>query len=83
MDVAHRLLLSGSYRGSCCCPLLWISRVVVVLVVLILSVILALRGYTPGAITGSVLMLVAGAVTASGRLVGVQDERSTMTKPAS
>jgi hypothetical protein len=50
--------------------------------VLILAAILALRGYTPGAITGPVLMLVAGAVTAAGRLVGVQHDRSTTTKPA-
>ncbi|MBV8996021.1 MAG: hypothetical protein JO287_20490 [Pseudonocardiales bacterium] len=55
---------------------------VVVLAVLILAALLALRGYPPGAITGPVLMLVAGAVSAAGRLVGAQHERSTTTKPA-
>jgi hypothetical protein len=42
--------------------------VVVVLAVLILVVVLALRGYAPEAIVGPVLMLVAGTVTAAGRL---------------
>jgi hypothetical protein len=82
MDIAPRLLPSDFCRGSCCCPLLWICRVVVVLAVLIFAVILAVRGYPPGAITGPVLMLVAGAVTAAGRLVGAQHERSITTTSA-
>ena len=68
MYIVRCLLLPGSCHGSCCCPLLWICRVVVVLAVLILVVVLALRGYAPEAIVGPVLMLVAGTVTAAGRL---------------
>lgn len=60
--------------GSCC-RLLSICRVVVVLVVVVLAVVLALRGYPPGAITGSVLVLVGSAVAAADRLVGVGRRR--------
>jgi hypothetical protein len=59
--------------------LLSICRVVVVLVVVlvvvVLAVVLALRGYPPGAITGSVLVLVGSAVAAADRLVGVGRRR--------
>lgn len=48
---------------------------VVVLVVVVLAVVLALRGYPPKAITGPVLVLVGGAVAAVDRLVGVGRRR--------
>lgn len=83
MDITRRLLLPDSCHWSCCCPLLWICRVVVVIAVLILAVVFALRGYPPEAITGPMLVLVAGAVTAAGRLVGAQHGPSATTKPAS
>jgi hypothetical protein len=51
-------------------------RVVVMLAVLVLVVVLALRGYPPGSITGPVLVLVAGTVAAADRLVGVQGVRA-------
>ncbi len=82
MDIAPRSLLPGSCRESRCCPLLWVCRVVIVLAVLILAVVLALRGYPPEAITGPVLVLVAGAVTAANRLAGAQHRRSATPKPA-
>lgn len=64
-------------RGSPCCPpLLPIWRIVVVLAVLVLAVILALRGYPPEAITGPVLVLVAGAVAAADRVAPGHRERS-------
>lgn len=71
-------------RGSCCCcyPLLSICRIVIVVAVLVLAVVLALRGYPPEAITGPVLVLVAGAVAAVDRLLGVQRVRTASALPA-
>ncbi|MGH3934362.1 MAG: hypothetical protein ACRDS1_05200 [Pseudonocardiaceae bacterium] len=71
-----------SCRASRCCPLLSICRIVVVLAVLVLAVVLALRGYAPAAITGPVLVLVAGAVAAADRLIGVQRVRPVSALPA-
>ena len=68
MELAHRSLLPVVW--SCCCPMLWICRVVVVLAVLVLAVVLALHGYPPAAITGPVLVLAVGAVGAANRLAG-------------
>jgi hypothetical protein len=52
------------------------------LVVLILAVLFALRGYAPEAIIGPVLALVAGAVATIDRLVGVQRVRPVSALPA-
>ncbi len=82
MNIARRSLLPGSCRESRCCPLLWICRVVIVLVVLILAVILALRGYPPEAIAGSVVVLVTGAVTAANQLASTQHGRPASPEPA-
>jgi hypothetical protein len=68
--------------GSCCGRLLSICRVVV-LVVVVLAVVLALRGYPPKAITGPVLVLVGGAVAAVDRLVGVGRRRRVLALLAS
>ena len=73
MITTRCVTLSLSCRGSCC-PLLWGFRVVVMLAVLVLVVVLALRGYSPGSVVGPVLVLVAG--TAADRLVGVQGARA-------
>jgi hypothetical protein len=74
--------LPVSRQTSRCCPLRSICRIVVVLTVLVLAVVLALRGYAPEAITGPVLVLVAGAVAAADRLVGAQRVRAVSTLPA-
>jgi hypothetical protein len=68
--------------GSWCYPLLSIFRMVIMLVVLILAVLFALRGYAPEAIIGPVLALVAGAVATIDRLVGVQRVRPVSALPA-
>jgi hypothetical protein len=78
MTIVRCSRLLASYRGSRCCPLLSIGRIVIVLVVLILAVILVVQGYPPEAITGPVLVLLAGAVAAADRLVGMG-----RTRPAS
>jgi hypothetical protein len=58
-------------------------RTVIVLAVLVLAVVFALRGYAPEAITGPVLVLVAGAIAAADRLVvGVQRGRAVSAFPA-
>lgn len=56
-----------------------------VLVVLVLAVVLASRGYAPGAITGPVLVLVlvAGTVAAADRLTGVPGMGPVSAPPAS
>ena len=59
-----------------------LCRVVVVLVVMVLAVVLALRGYPVGAITGPVLVLVAGAVAAADRLTGVPRVGPVLALPA-
>jgi len=64
------------YRGSYCYPLLSGCRIVVVLAVLVLAVVLTLRGYPPEAITGPILVLVAGTVAATDRLFGLEGARS-------
>lgn len=51
----------------CCSPVLSPCRIVVVLPALVLVVILALRGHPPQAITGLVLVLLAGAAAAAER----------------
>jgi len=57
-------------------------RIVIVLIVLILAMVLALRGYSPEAITGPVLVLVVGTVGVVDRLVGVQSVQAVSTVPA-
>ena len=69
--------------GLRCCPLLPICRMVMVLVVLVVAVVLALRGYSPEAITGPVLVLLVGAVAAADRLVDVRRVRPVSALPAS
>lgn len=82
MMIVRCLRLPVSCRRSCCCLPLPICRMVIVLAVLVLAVILALRGYPPGAITGPVLVLVAGAVAAADRLVGLRQVRTVSASPA-
>lgn len=69
-------------RGPRCWPPLLICRTVIVLAVLVLAVVFALRGYSPEAITGPALVLVAGAIAAADRLVGVQRGRAVSAFPA-
>jgi hypothetical protein len=72
-----------SCRGPRCWPPLSMCRTVIVLAVLVLAVVFALRGYAPEAITGPVLVLVAGAIAAADRLVvGVQRGRAVSALPA-
>lgn len=78
-----RLSLLPVSCGSRCWPLLSVCRVVVVLVVLVLAVVLASRGYAPGDITGPVLVLVAGAVAAADRLTAVPGMGPVSAPPAS
>jgi hypothetical protein len=77
MITARCLTLSLSYRGPRY-PLLSSCRIVVVLTVLALAMILAVQGYPPGEITGPLVVLVAGTVAATDRLVG-----RTRTRPVS
>jgi hypothetical protein len=79
--MVERLSLLPVFCGSRCWPLV-VCRVVLVLVILVLAVVLALRGYAPGAITGGVLVLVEGAVAVADRLVGSQCVRSVSALPA-
>jgi hypothetical protein len=74
--------LPVSCRGSRCWPPLSICRTVIVLAVLVLAVIFAVRGYAPEAITGPVLVLVAGGIAAADRLVGIQRGRAVSAFPA-
>jgi hypothetical protein len=74
MITARCLTLSLSYRGPGY-PLLSSCRIVVVLTVLALAGVLAVRGYSPEAIAGPILVLVAGAVAAAERLVGIAHTR--------
>lgn len=69
-------------RGPCY-PLLLICRAAVLVAVVVLATIFALRGYAPGTIPGPVLVLVAGAVAAADRFIGVQRARvvSTVSTP--
>jgi hypothetical protein len=75
MIIACCLRLPVSCRGPRCWPPLSICRTVIVLAVLVLAVVFALRGYSPEAITGPALVLVAGVIAAADRLVGAQRER--------
>ena len=70
-----------SCHVSPCCPMMSIGHIVVVLAVFVLAVVLALRGYTPGAITGPLLVLVAVSVEAADQLVGVQQVRPVSALP--
>jgi hypothetical protein len=83
MTIARGSCPLASYRGSRCCPLLSIGRIVIVLAVLILAVVLAVQGYPPETITGPVLALVAGAVAAADRLIGMERMRSVSVLAAS
>jgi hypothetical protein len=78
--------LPVSCRGPRCWPPLSICRTVIVLAVLVLAVVFAvvfaLRGYAPETITGPALVLVAGAIAAADRLVGVQRGRAVSALPA-
>lgn len=74
--------LPVSCRGPRCWPPLSMCRTVIVLAVLVLAVFFASRGYAPEAITGPVLVLVVGAITAADRLVGVQRGRAVSALPA-
>ena len=80
--IATRCLRSPFSCGGSCGLLLVLCRVVVVLVVMVLAVVLALRGYPVGAITGPVLVLVAGAVAAADRLTGVPRVGPILALPA-
>jgi hypothetical protein len=53
-----------------------------VLAVLVLAVVFALRGYSPEAITGPALVLVAGVIAAADRLVGAQRARPASVPPS-
>jgi len=69
--VIDRYLPRPVYQGSRCCPLLLIGRIVVVVVVLVIAAVLAVRGYPLEQIIGPMLVLVAGAVAATDRLLGI------------
>lgn len=71
----------ASCHVSPCCPLLSIGRIVIALAIFVLAVVLARRGYSPGAITGPVLVLVTVAVAAADRLIGVQRVRPVSALP--
>lgn len=81
MITARCSTLSLCYRGPRY-PLLSTRCIVIVLAMLVLAVVLALRGYSPQAITGPVLVLVVGTVAAAERLIGVQGARAISTVPA-
>jgi len=69
--VIDRYLPRSVYEGSRCCPLLLIGRIVVVVVVLAVAAVLTVKGYPPEEIIGPMLVLVAGAVAAADRLLGI------------
>jgi len=81
MITVRCLMLSLSYRGPGY-PLLSACRIVVVLTVLALAVVLAVRGYPPEAITGPIVVLVAGTVAAADRLVGMPRTRPVSPQAA-
>jgi hypothetical protein len=80
--IARCLRRPACCHGGRCCLLLSICRIVIALAVLILAMVLALRGYPLEAITGPLLVLVAGAVAASDRLVDGQRVRTGSALPA-
>jgi hypothetical protein len=82
MITACCLRLPVSCRGPRCWPPLSICRTVIVLAVLVLAVVFALRGYSPEAITGPALVLVAGVIAAADRLVGAQRARPASVPPS-
>ena len=69
MVIAQCLLLPAYHRPRCC-PLPSIGRIVIVISVLVVAAVLAVKGYSPDEITGPMLVLVAGAVTAADPLAG-------------
>lgn len=81
MTIARCSRPPASCQVSPCCPLLSIGRIVIVLAVFVLAVVLALRGYSPVAITGPMMVLVAVAVAAADRLVVVQRVRPVSALP--
>jgi hypothetical protein len=81
--IITRCLTFPLFCCGSCCPAIAVCRCVVVLLVLVLAVVLALQGYAPGDITGPVLMLVAGAVAVTDRLIGVQRVRAVSALPSS
>jgi hypothetical protein len=82
MIIARYLRLSD-YRRSRCCPLLLIGRLVIVLIVLVVVAVFAVKGYPPEEITGLMLVLVAGVVSAADRLIGVGHVRAVTVLPPS
>ncbi len=81
MIISRCSRLPACCQGFRCCPLLSIGRIVILLAIFVYAVVLVLRGYSPGAITGPVLVLVAVAVAAADQLVGVQRVRPVSALP--
>lgn len=82
MITTYCLRLPVCCRGPRCWPPLSICRTLIVLVVLVLAVVFALRGYSPEAITGPALVLVVGVIAAADRLVGAQQARPALALPS-
>lgn len=57
-------------------------RIVIVLAVVVLAVVLVVRGYSPEAITGPVLVLGGGAVAVAEQFSGVQGVQAVSPAPS-